>query len=87
MRTAAALVIVAAGLVGMVSLLTREGTQLWQLAAVGASTGALAGGARWDRRGALVGGAAGCVVGLAAPVLYIPFWLAFTLPPHPEVDL
>jgi len=87
MRTAVALVVVVAALVGMVLLLMREGTQLWQLMAVGAVAGVLAGGVRWGRRGALVGVAAGCVLGLIAPFLYIPFWLAFTLPPHPEVDL
>jgi len=87
MRTAAALVVVAAALVGMASLLVREGTQLWHFAAVGAVAGVLAGGVRWGWRAALVGLAAGCVIGLAAPFLYIPFWVAFTLPPLPEIDL
>ena len=87
MRTAAALAIVATALVGMASLLMREGTQLWHLVAVGAVAGVLAGGVRSGRRGALVGLAVGCVLGLLAAFLYIPFWLAFTLPPHPEVDL
>lgn len=87
MRTAAVLVIVAAALIGMVSRLMREGTQFWHLVAVGAVAGVLAGGVRWGRRGALVGLAAGCVLGLVAPFLYMPFWLVFTLPPHPEVDL
>lgn len=87
MRLAAALIVVAATLVGEVALLMREDSQLWHLAAVGAAAGAIAGGAGWGRRGARVGAAAGCALGLIAPLLYIPFWLAFTLPPHPEVDL
>jgi hypothetical protein len=87
MRTAAAILIGTAALAGMVALLMREETQLWQLVAVGAGGGMLAGGVRWRRRGVLVGLAGGCVLGLIAPFLYIPFWLAFTLPPHPEYDL
>ena len=87
MRTTAALVVVAAAVAGMVALLMREGTQLWHLVTVGAVAGVLAGGVRWGWRGAVVGLAAGCVLGLVAPFLYMPFWLAFTLPPHPEVDL
>ena len=87
MRTAVALVFAVAAPAGMVPLLMREGTYLWQLVAVGASAGALAGGVRWGRRGAMIGVAAGCVLGLLAPFLYIPFWLALTLPPHPEYDL
>ena len=87
MRTAAALVVVAAALAGMVSLLMRENTHLWQLVAVGAAAGVSAGGVRWGWQVALVGITAGCVLGLVAPFLYIPFWLAFTLPPHPEFDL
>jgi hypothetical protein len=87
MRTAAALAVVAVTLLAMVSLLMREGTQFWQLVVIGAAAGVLAGSVRWGRRGAIFGLVAGCVLGLAAPFLYIPFWLAFTLPPHPEIDL
>ena len=87
MRTAAVITVVAVALTGMVSLLMREDTQLWHLSVVGGVAGVLAGSLRWGRRGALVGMAVGVVLGLAAPFLYIPFWLAFTLPPHPEYDL
>jgi hypothetical protein len=87
MRTAAGITVVAVGLARMVSLLTREDTHIWQLVAVGAVAGVLAGAVRWGVRGALVGGAAGCALGLLAPFLYIPFWLVFTLPPHPQYDL
>jgi Na+/proline symporter len=71
----------------MVSLLMHEGTQLWQLVAVGAVCGVLVGGLLWGRRGSLIGLSVGCVLGLLAPFLYIPSWLVFTLPPHPEFDL
>jgi Na+/proline symporter len=87
MRTASAILIGLAAVAGMVPLLMREETQVWQLVGVGAVGGVLAGGVRWGRRGALVGLAAGCLLGLIAPFLYIPFWLVFTLPPHPEYDL
>ncbi len=87
MRTAAAIIVVAVGLAGMVSLLMRDGTQFWQVCAVGGAAGALAGGIRWGRRGVLIGGSVGVALGLAAPFLYIPFWVVFTLPPHPEFDL
>lgn len=87
MRTAIALAIVAGALVAMIALLLRDTTQLWQLVAVGAFAGSLAGGVRWGRRGAFIGLATGCLLGWAAPFLYMPFWLVFTLPPHPEVDL
>jgi hypothetical protein len=39
------------------------------------------------RRGCLIGGAVAAVFGLLSPWLYLPFWLYFTLPPHPKVDL
>jgi hypothetical protein len=57
----------------------REETQLWQLVAVGAGGGVLAGGVRWGRRGVLVGLAGGCVLGLIAAVAPDPAdggWIA-----------
>jgi H+/gluconate symporter-like permease len=87
MRTASAITVAVVALAGMILLLMRGDPQPWQLAPVGAVAGAVAGGVRWGRVGALVGGAFGSVLGLIAPLLYIPFWLAFTLPPHPEYDL
>ena len=87
MRTTVALLVASVALYAMVSLLMREDTQLWHLVAVGSVAGLLTGGVRCRRRGALIGVAAGCVLGLVAPFLYIPFWLVFTLPPHPEYDL
>jgi hypothetical protein len=87
MRTAVALLVAIAALPALVLLLMRDDTQLWELALVGAAAGMLVGGVRWGWRGAFIGVAVGCAIGLAAPLLYIPFWLVFTLPPHPEVDL
>jgi hypothetical protein len=87
MRTAVAILVSVATLVGMVSLLMREDTPLWQLVVLGGAAGMLVGRVRWGQRGALVGAMVGCVLGLLAPFLYAPFWLAFTLPPHPEHDL
>ncbi|WP_439624658.1 hypothetical protein [Gemmata sp.] len=87
MRGAAAALISLAALSGMVLLLMRESTRLWQLAAAGALAGVVVGAFHSDRRGASVGVAVGCVLGLAAPFLYAPFWLVFTLPPHPDCDL
>ncbi|MCE9567125.1 MAG: hypothetical protein K8U57_34415 [Planctomycetes bacterium] len=87
MRSVVAALISLAALLGMVLLLMRDSTRLWQLAAVGALAGVLVGTVRSGRHGAIVGVAVGCLLGLAAPFLYAPFWLVFTLPPHPECDL
>ncbi len=87
MRRAFVAVISVAALLGMVLLLMRESTRLGQLVAVGALAGVLAGGIQRGPRGAFIGLALGCVLGLAAPFVYAPLWLVFTLPPHPEGDL
>jgi hypothetical protein len=87
MRRAVASGLLLAGLAVMVHLLTQESTELVHLVLVGGTTGLAAGGICWRWRGALIGAVAGCLLGLIAPALYGPFWLIFTLPPHPEVDL
>src|SRR5262249_51853516 len=33
------------------------------------------------RRGVLIGALLGLVIGLLVPIVYLPFWLAFDLPP------
>jgi Na+/proline symporter len=86
LRTVFILVTLAAALVSMVSLLMHDDSKLWQLVVVGAVAGVVVGGMRWGRRGALICMAAGILCGLLAPLFYFPFWMLFTLPPHPEVD-
>lgn len=86
MRTAGALLLGLGTLAGLVYLLSQEDTALWQLGVVGGSGGLAVGVVRWQRQGALIGLVAGVVVGLLSPILYLPFWLVFTLPPHPKYD-
>lgn len=86
MRVTAATLIVLISLPVMVWMLMQKSTVVWQLILVGSFAGLLAGSIGWGRQGAVIGFVAGSVIGLAAPVLYTPFWFFFTLPPHPEVD-
>ncbi len=71
----------------MVYLLTQETTEIWHLALVGAGAGCAVGGTRWGMRGVGIGVVIGAMLGTMAPFLYLPFWLYFTLPPHPKIDL
>jgi hypothetical protein len=87
MRSAVTAAISLAAVSGMVLLLMQDSTRLWELVAVGAIGGVLVGAVGWGRRGAIFGVVVGCLVGVAAPFVYAPFWLIFTLPPHPECDL
>lgn len=87
MRASLAILVAAATLAGMTFLLTRDGTGLGHLAAVGGCGGLAAGALLRGRAGVVIGGAVGLLAGLVAPLVYAPFWLAFTLPPHPDVDL
>jgi len=82
MRTGVAIIAASVGLIGMVCLLMREDTQIWQLPSLGLIVGSFVGAVRWRWRGAAVGAAVGCALGVVAPVLYLPFWLVFTLPPY-----
>jgi hypothetical protein len=81
------LLAVSASIVALVALLMREETELWHLILCGCAGGAITGSIWRGRRGLLWGFVIGAVIGFISPVLYIPFWLAFTLPPHPEIDL
>jgi hypothetical protein len=85
-RTTAAAAIVLVALTVEVLLLARD-SRLWLLVVVGAAAGAFAGGFRQGRYGLLVWLLVGGAVGLLSPLLYYPFWLVFTLPPHPTPDL
>jgi hypothetical protein len=38
------------------------------------------------RAGAATGAAVGVLARLVAPLVYAPFWLAFTLLPHPDLN-
>jgi hypothetical protein len=87
MRTLIAVLILATTLALLILLLTREDTSLWQLTALSGAAGLISFGIRWGWRGAVLGGVVGIFVGMIMPLLYLPFWLAFTLPPHPQVDL
>jgi hypothetical protein len=86
LRTVFALVTLAAALAAMVSLLMRDESKLWQLVVVGAAAGIVVGCTWWGRWGAFLCMAVGILCGLLAPVVYYPFWMMFTLPPHPKVD-
>jgi hypothetical protein len=76
-----------ASIVALVALLMREETELWHLMVCGGLGGAITGFVWRGWRGLLWGLIIGAVIGLISPFLYMPFWLVFTLPPHPELDL
>lgn len=86
LRLTAALVSITACVVVMVALLMR-GTGIGELVLCGAIGGATAGASWRGRRWLFFGLILGAGVGLISPCLYAPFWIAFTLPPHPEIDL
>lgn len=86
LRLTAALASVTACLVVMVARLMRD-SGIGELALCGAIGGAAAGACWRGRRWMVLGLLLGAGVGLIAPFLYMPFWIAFTLPPHPDVDL
>lgn len=87
MRTAFMILTVVAAIAASAWLLMQENTKLWHLIVLGGMAGAVIGRIRWGWRGSTVGVVVECLLGLAAPILYVPFWLVFTLPPHPKVDL
>lgn len=76
-----------ATLVVLVLLLRQDGTGFEHLIPTGLVGGAITGSMRRGNRGLVAGAVIGAAVGAAAPIAYAPFWLGFTLPPHPEVDL
>ena len=81
------LLLIAASVAAMAALLMREETELWHLIACGSLGGTVTGFVWRGWRGLLWGVLIGAGIGLISPFVYIPFWLAFTLPPHPAVDL
>lgn len=87
MRSTIAIVVILATLVGMVQLLMWDASELWHVVLLTGTGGFIAGLVRWRWRGALIGAGIGMIIGILSPLLYLPFWLVFTLPPHPEKDL
>jgi hypothetical protein len=53
----------------------------------GTLTGAGVGGVRSGGPGVFVGAVLGGFLAILLPILYLPFWLVFDLPPYPEVPL
>ena len=76
-----------ASVVALGALLGREETELWHLTVCGCVGGAITGFVWRGRCGLLWGFIIGAATGVVSPFLYFPFWLVFTLPPHPEIDL
>jgi hypothetical protein len=78
----AGMAVVTAGVAGVYRLMAWD-THFLLLAAFGAGCGAAAGGTLNGKRGLVVGS----VLGLIAPLAYVPVWFAFDLPPDCGIDL
>lgn len=81
-RVATGLAVVALGVAGVYWLMVWD-VHFLLLAVFGAGCGASAGWSFAGRRGA----AAGAVIGFIAPLVYLPLWFAFNLPPDTGIDL